>query len=110
MLIGGERNVQMVGKSQAGAMYRAERPKMAILAPERSASTTYSKHAVNFWLTTEDLPLPENRVTLDRDGGVHLAYTLDERPARPTGCTASSGRSSTTPGWPSTTSWTRTTT
>jgi choline dehydrogenase-like flavoprotein len=32
-------------------------------------------HAVDLWLTTEDLPKPENRVTVDRDGNVHLAYT-----------------------------------
>ena len=30
---------------------------------------------MDFWLTTEDLPMPENRVTLDGDGNVHLAYT-----------------------------------
>ena len=34
-----------------------------------------ASHAVDFWLTTEDLPRPENRVTLDGDGNVHLAYT-----------------------------------
>jgi choline dehydrogenase-like flavoprotein len=30
---------------------------------------------VDLWLTTEDLPKPENRVQLDRDGKVQLAYT-----------------------------------
>jgi choline dehydrogenase-like flavoprotein len=34
-------------------------------------------HAVDFWLCGEDLPAPDNRVTLDRDGGIHLA--LDEK-------------------------------
>jgi len=29
---------------------------------------------VDFWLTTEDVPRPDNRVTVDRDGNVHLAY------------------------------------
>jgi hypothetical protein len=29
---------------------------------------------VDFWLTTEDLPLVENRVTVARDGTIHLAY------------------------------------
>jgi choline dehydrogenase-like flavoprotein len=28
-----------------------------------------------FWLTTEDVPKPGNRVTVDRDGHVHIAYT-----------------------------------
>jgi len=31
---------------------------------------------VDFWLTTEDLPKPDNRVTVDKDGNVHLAYTM----------------------------------
>ena len=30
---------------------------------------------MDWWLTTEDLPMPENRVTIDKDGNVHLAYT-----------------------------------
>jgi choline dehydrogenase-like flavoprotein len=31
-------------------------------------------HSLDFWLTSEDLPDPENRVTLDRDGNIVLAY------------------------------------
>ena len=27
-----------------------------------------ARHAIDFWLTTEDLPHPDNRVTVDRDG------------------------------------------
>jgi choline dehydrogenase-like flavoprotein len=34
-----------------------------------------AKHSLDFWLTSEDLPDPENRVTLDRDGGIVLSYT-----------------------------------
>jgi choline dehydrogenase-like flavoprotein len=34
-----------------------------------------AKHAIDFWLTTEDIPLPENRVTVGRDGSIHLAKT-----------------------------------
>jgi choline dehydrogenase-like flavoprotein len=34
-----------------------------------------AKHSLDFWLTSEDLPDPENRVTLDRDGNIVLAYT-----------------------------------
>jgi choline dehydrogenase-like flavoprotein len=33
------------------------------------------KHSIDFWLTSEDLPDPDNRVTLDRDGRIVLAYT-----------------------------------
>ena len=31
-------------------------------------------HSLDFWLTTEDLPDPNNRVTLDEDGGIILTY------------------------------------
>jgi choline dehydrogenase-like flavoprotein len=34
-----------------------------------------AKHSLDFWLTSEDLPDPANRVTLDRDGNVVLSYT-----------------------------------
>jgi choline dehydrogenase-like flavoprotein len=34
-----------------------------------------AKHSLDFWLTSEDLPHPDNRVTLDRDGNIVLAYT-----------------------------------
>jgi choline dehydrogenase-like flavoprotein len=33
-----------------------------------------AKHSLDFWLTSEDLPYPENRVTLDRQGNIVLAY------------------------------------
>ena len=34
-----------------------------------------ARHAVDFWLSTEDLPLPENRVTLAEDGNIQISYT-----------------------------------
>jgi choline dehydrogenase-like flavoprotein len=34
-----------------------------------------AKHSLDFWLTSEDLPDPENRVSLDRDGNIVLSYT-----------------------------------
>jgi len=33
-----------------------------------------AKHSLDFWLTSEDLPDPDNRVTVDRDGRIRLAY------------------------------------
>jgi choline dehydrogenase-like flavoprotein len=33
-----------------------------------------AKHSLDFWLTSEDLPDPENRVTVNRDGRIVLAY------------------------------------
>jgi choline dehydrogenase-like flavoprotein len=42
-----------------------------------------SKHAIDFWLTTEDLPHPSNRVTVDRERSIHLAKTyLNAEPHR----------------------------
>jgi choline dehydrogenase-like flavoprotein len=32
------------------------------------------RHSLDFWLTSEDLPDPDNRVTLDRSGGIVLRY------------------------------------
>jgi choline dehydrogenase-like flavoprotein len=34
-----------------------------------------AKHSLDFWLTSEDLPNPENRVALDRKGQIELRYT-----------------------------------
>jgi choline dehydrogenase-like flavoprotein len=74
--------IQMVGKSNAEAM-KGEEPKLTKLAPHWSLAET-ARHAVDFWLTTEDLPVPDNRVTLDADGSIHLAYrsTNDEEADR----------------------------
>jgi choline dehydrogenase-like flavoprotein len=65
-------NIQMIGKSNAEAM-KGEEPHLTKLAPHFSLSEV-AKHAVDFWLTTEDLPVADNRVTLDPDGNIHLAY------------------------------------
>jgi choline dehydrogenase-like flavoprotein len=67
-------NIQMVGKTQ-GPMYRGEKPLLTALAPEW-ALDKMAEHAVDFWLTTEDLPLPDNRVTLEPDGGIKLTYAF----------------------------------
>ena len=39
------------------------------------AAGKLASHALDFWLTSEDLPNPENRVLLDRGGGIRLHYT-----------------------------------
>jgi choline dehydrogenase-like flavoprotein len=74
--------IQMIGKWNAEAM-KGEEPKLTKLAPHWSLAET-ARHAVDFWLTTEDLPVPDNRVTLDADGSIHLAYrsTNDEEADR----------------------------
>ncbi|MDT7783836.1 MAG: hypothetical protein QOF58_2255 [Pseudonocardiales bacterium] len=65
-------NIQMVGKSRRLELSVPRSP----FSPAEAAS-----HAVDFWLTTEDLPRPDNRVTVDRDGNVHLAYRMTNQPA-----------------------------
>jgi choline dehydrogenase-like flavoprotein len=66
-------NLQMVGKSQA-PMFRGEKPGETKFAPGWSLETV-ATHAVDFWLSTEDLPKPENRVTLSDDGRVKISYS-----------------------------------
>ena len=66
-------NIQMVGKSQA-QMFRGERPGATRLAPEWTLERV-ARHAIDFWLSTEDLPKPDNRVTLQPDGNVKLSYS-----------------------------------
>jgi choline dehydrogenase-like flavoprotein len=66
-------NIQMLGKSNAQAM-KGEEPHLTKLAPHWSLDEV-ARHAVDFWLTTEDLPKPDNRITVDPDGHVHLSYT-----------------------------------
>jgi choline dehydrogenase-like flavoprotein len=65
-------NIQMVGKSQA-PMFRGEKPGETKLAPEWTLEKV-ARHAIDFWLSTEDLPRPENRVTVDAEGRLTLAY------------------------------------
>jgi choline dehydrogenase-like flavoprotein len=66
-------NIQMLGKSNAMAM-KGEEPKLTKLAPRLSLEEV-ARHAVDFWLTTEDVPRPDNRVTVGEDGSVRLAYS-----------------------------------
>jgi choline dehydrogenase-like flavoprotein len=62
--------VQMLGKSDE-EMIRGEAPEWAIWKP-RMTLNEIARHAVDFWLTTEDLPKPENRVSYRPDGQVEL--------------------------------------
>ncbi len=66
-------NIQMLGKSNAGAM-KGEEPHLTKVVPHWSLADA-ARHAVDFWLTTEDLPRPDNRITVDGDGNIHVAYT-----------------------------------
>ena len=66
-------NIQMVGKSQA-PMFRGEKPGETKLAPQWTLERV-ARHAIDFWLSTEDLPMPENRVSVDGEGRLTLSYT-----------------------------------
>jgi choline dehydrogenase-like flavoprotein len=39
------------------------------------------KHSLDFWLTSEDLPDPDNRITLDQEGNIVLSYKLNNEEA-----------------------------
>ena len=70
-------NIQMVGKSQA-PMFRGEKPGETKLAPQWTLERV-ARHAIDFWLSTEDLPMPENRVSVDGEGRLTLELHGDER-------------------------------
>jgi choline dehydrogenase-like flavoprotein len=63
-------HIQMLGKSDRNIL-RAGAPWFA----PGLVLDYLSKHAIDFWLTTEDVPHPDNRVTVDRNGAIHLAKT-----------------------------------
>ena len=94
-------NIQMLGKSNAMAM-KGEEPKLTKLAPRWSMAEV-ARHAVDFWLTTEDIARAgqpgHRRPRRERSPGLPARPTT----RKPTACTTSCGRSSTTWAWPSTT-------
>jgi choline dehydrogenase-like flavoprotein len=63
-------HISFVGKLDAVALGAGAPPFVPGLTLDIMA-----RHSLDFWLTSEDLPDPDNRVTLDRDGGVVLDYT-----------------------------------
>jgi choline dehydrogenase-like flavoprotein len=63
-------HIQMLGKSDREVIKEG-----APLPAPGFALDYIADHAVDFWLTSEDLPHPENRVTVDRNGRIHVAYT-----------------------------------
>ncbi len=67
-------NLQMIGKSQ-GVMFRGDAPR---LIPGMTLDQM-AKHAVDFWLTTEDLPDPNNRITVNAAGEIQLHYTFNNQ-------------------------------
>jgi choline dehydrogenase-like flavoprotein len=66
----------MLGKSDDEQIH-AQAPRWAGRLSPDLPFEVLAHHAVDFWLCGEDLPLPESRVTLDRDGAIHLS--IDEK-------------------------------
>lgn len=63
-------HIQMLGKSDP-VMYKEDAPSFA-----PGFSLEYlAAHSIDFWMTSEDLPDPNNRVVLDRNGNISLHYT-----------------------------------
>jgi choline dehydrogenase-like flavoprotein len=58
--------MQMLGKS--------EQVLIGFDAPEAEDKAELAQHAIDFWLTTEDLPMMANRVEAAPDGGISLRY------------------------------------
>ncbi|NGX45610.1 MAG: 6'''-hydroxyparomomycin C oxidase [Chlamydiae bacterium] len=73
-------NIQMLGKSQ-GHMFKGEKPIETALTPMKLLDEI-AQHAVDFWLSTEDLPDPNNRITIDKQGNISLSYTPNNQVAK----------------------------
>lgn len=69
-------HISMIGKSDATMLSEGA----PALTP-RAVLDQMAKHSLDFWLTSEDLPHAENRVTLDDKGGIVLSYTPNNEQA-----------------------------
>ena len=63
-------HVSMVGKQDL-EMLRTGAPAFA----PSLALDILAKHSLDFWMTSEDLPDPSNRVLVDKNGAITLVYT-----------------------------------
>jgi choline dehydrogenase-like flavoprotein len=69
-------HISFVGKLDAVTL-RAGAP---AIAPNFTLELM-AQHSLDFWLTSEDLPDPNNRVTVDHNGKIVLTYTPNNREA-----------------------------
>jgi choline dehydrogenase-like flavoprotein len=67
--------IQTLGKSHGPSVEAEALPKILQWFPDRPFAEL-ARHAIDFWLMSEDLPKSENRITLAKDGRV----TLDVQP------------------------------
>jgi choline dehydrogenase-like flavoprotein len=68
-------NIQMLGKSD-DLQIKGAAPRPLGWAPNAPYGQV-AKHSIDFWLTGEDLPLADSRVTLRPDGTIRLALQPD---------------------------------
>lgn len=66
-------NIQMTGKTD-GTIMKGYAPLETFLMPGWSMDKI-AEHALDFWISSEDLPAPGNRVTVRREGQIQLSYT-----------------------------------
>ena len=68
-------NIQLLGKLQAG-MLSAAKPTVP-----KPILTAMARRSVDWWVMSEDLPDPENRVFLGGDGKIHVRWKANNRVA-----------------------------
>jgi len=68
-------HMQMLGKSD-GEMLKGEAPDWAIWKPDL-ALDFMARHSLDFWLTSEDLPDPDNRITLNSESEIVLHLNVN---------------------------------
>lgn len=69
-------HIQMLGKVEA-AMLKGDAP---FFTP-KFVLEYLASHSIGWWLTSEDLPLSENRVIVDEKDKIHLHYTVNNAEA-----------------------------
>ena len=66
-------HIQMLGKSDGVQLHADGLPSFLQWFPEKPFDWI-ARHSIDFWLTSEDLPLPQNRIYY-KDAKVHLDLT-----------------------------------
>jgi hypothetical protein len=72
-------NIQMTGKTN-GTIMKGYAP-LGNLPDAGWSMDKIAEHALDFWISSEDLPDPNNRVSVDGEGQIHLAYTPNNQTA-----------------------------
>ena len=68
--------IQMCGKSHGDQIRGEALPQWLGFLPDIPFDKM-AEHAIDFWLSSEDLPHPDNRITIAPDGKVTLALTVN---------------------------------